>query len=51
MLWGDLKCQMIRVRRGLDQIRAKNMLAQTVPEKMFGTKWNNPVKLNRKRKV
>ena len=37
--------------RELGQVRAKNELAQTIPEKIFGTKWNNPVKWDKRRKV
>ena len=37
--------------RGLGQVRAKNVLAQAILEKVFGTKWDNPVKLGRRRKV
>ena len=51
MLWSYKKCQKIGVGRGLGQVRIKNLLAQTIPDKIFGTKWSNPVKLNRKRKV
>ena len=45
------KCQKIGVGRGLGRVRTKNMLAQTIPDKIFETKWSNPVKLDRKRKV
>ena len=51
MLWSYKKCQKTRFGRGLDRVRPKNMLAQTIPDKIFGTKWNNPVKLDRRRKV
>ena len=50
MLWSYKKCQKIRIGGGLGQVRAKNMLAQIIPDKIFGIKWNNPVKLDRKRK-
>ena len=41
----------IGVGRGLCQVSIKNLLAQIILEKTFGTKWSNPVKLDRKRKV
>ena len=45
------KCQKIGVGRGLGRVRTKNLLAQTIPGKIFGAKWSNPVKLEGKRKV
>ena len=45
------KCQKNGVGKGLGQVRIKNLLAQTIPDKIFGTKWSNPVKLDRRRKV
>ena len=51
MLWSYKKCQNIRVGRKLVQVRVKNVLAQTILDKIFGTKWNNPVKLDRRKKV
>ena len=39
------------VGRGLGRVSIKSLLAQPITEKIFGTKWSNPVKLNRKRKV
>ena len=39
------------VGRGLSRVSIKNLLAQTIPEKMFGTKWSNPVQLDKNRKV
>ena len=51
MLWSYKKYQKIGVERGLGQVRIKNLLAQTIPDKISETKWNNPVKLDRKRKV
>ena len=51
MLWSYKKCQKIGVGRGLGQERIKILLAQTIPDKIFGTKWSNPAKLDRKRKV
>ena len=44
------KCQKTGVGRRLGRVRTKNLLAQTIPDKIFGTKWRNPVKLDRKRK-
>ena len=41
----------IGVGRGVSRIRTKNVLAQTIPDKIFGTKWTNPVKLDKRRKV
>ena len=41
----------IGVTRGLGRVWTKDLLAQTIPDKIFGTKWSNPVKLDRKRKV
>ena len=51
MLWGYKKYQNIGVEGGLGRVRTKYLLAQTIPKKIFGTKWSNPVKLDRKRKV
>ena len=31
------------VGRGLGRVRAKNVLAQIILDKIFGRKWNNPV--------
>ena len=50
MLWSYKKCQEIGVGRGLEQFRTKNLFAQTIPDKIFGTKWSTPVKLNKKKK-
>ena len=38
------------VGRGLNRVRRKNLIAQTIPDKIFGTKWSNPVKLDNKKK-
>ena len=38
MVWSYKKCQKIGVGRGLDQVRIKNLLAQTIPDKILGTK-------------
>ena len=38
------------VGSGLGRVRTKNVLAQTIPDKISGTKWNNPVKLDMRRK-
>ena len=51
MLWFYKKCQKIRVGRGLGQVRNKNLLSQTILDKIFGTEWSNPVKLDRNRKL
>ena len=45
------KCQKIGDGRGLGQITAKNLLALIIPDKLFGTKWIYPVKLDKRRKV
>ena len=39
------------IGRGLGQVRTKNWLAKTIPDKIFETKWRNPIKLERKKKV
>ena len=41
----------IGVGRGLGQVGTKNLLAWTIPDKIFETKWSNPVKLDGNRKV
>ena len=41
----------MEVGRGLGQVRIRSLLAQTIPDKIFKTKWSNPVKMDRKRKV
>ena len=51
MLWSFKKGQEIGVGKGLGRVRTKNLLAQTILDKIFGTKWSKPVKLDRKRKV
>ena len=51
VLWSYKKCQKIGVERGLGRATIKNVLAQTILDKIFGTKWSNPVKLDRERKV
>ena len=51
MLWSYKKCQKIGVERRFGQDTTKHLLAQTILVKIFGTKWGNPVKLERKRKV
>ena len=50
MLWSYKKCQKIGIGKGLGCVKAKNVLVQTIPDKIFGTKWNNPVKPNGRRK-
>ena len=39
------------VGRGLNRVRRKSLIVQTIPDKIFGTKWSNPVKLDNKKKV
>ena len=51
MLWSYEKFQKIRVVRGLGQVRIKTFLVQTIRGKIFGTKFRNPVKLDKKRKI
>ena len=43
MLWSYENCQELGVERGLGQVRIKNCLAQTIPDKIFATKWSNSV--------
>ena len=50
MLWSYKKCQKIGIEKGLGRIGIKHLLAQTIPNKIFGTKWSNPAKLERKTK-
>ena len=47
MLWSHKKYQKAVVRRGLAQVNAKNLLAQTIPDKILETKWSNPKKLEK----
>ena len=51
MYWSHKKAQEIGVGRGLGRVKIKNLFAQTISDKIFGTKWSNPVKLDRKRKA
>ena len=51
MLWSYKPCQETGVGRALGEVSAKNLLAQTIPDKVFGRKWNNPVKPDRRREV
>ena len=51
MLWSYEKCQKIGVGREMGRVRTKNSLAQTIADKIYGTKWINQVKLDIKRKV
>ena len=37
--------------KGTGPNKDKNLLAQTISDKIFETKWSNPVKLDRSRKV
>ena len=41
----------IGVGLGLGRLEIKNLLAQTITNKIFGTKGSNPLKVDRKRKV
>ena len=41
MLWSYRECQKIGVGRGLGRVRTKSLLAQTIPDKIFGTKCSN----------
>ena len=36
--------------KGAGPSKDQNLFAQTIPDKICGTKWSNPVKLDRKRK-
>ena len=41
----------IGVERELGRVTTRNLFAQTISGKIFGTKWSNPVKLDRKTNV
>ena len=51
MLWSSKRCIKAWVGRRQGRDKAKNVLSQAILNKMFGTKWNNPVKPDRRRKV
>ena len=52
MPWSYKKCQKkIGVGRGLSRVRTKNLVVQTILDKILRTKWSNPVKVDTKRKV
>ena len=51
MLWWYAKFQKIRVWGGLRRVKTKILFAQTMLDKIFGTKWRNPVELDRTRTV
>ena len=51
MLRSYKHCQKTGVRKGPGRVSAKNVLAQRMPDKLFQTKWNNPVKPDRRRNV
>ena len=51
MLWSYEKFQKIRVARGLGQVRIKTFLVHTIQGIIFGTKFSNPVKLDKKKKI
>ena len=50
MLWSYKKCQKIGIARELDRVSAKIFFAQTILDKIFGTKWSNPVKTGQEKK-
>ena len=50
MFWSYKKCQKIGDGRALSQVSRKNLLAQTILDKISRTKWSNPVKVDRKKK-
>ena len=50
MFWSYKKCQKIGDGRALSHVRRKNLLAQTILDKISRTKWSNPVKVDRKKK-
>ena len=47
MLWSYKKCQKIGVGRGLGRVGMKYLIPQTIPDKIFGTKWSNPRDVSR----
>ena len=51
MLWWYTKCQKINVWRTVGQVKTKLLFAQTILDKVFGTEWGNPVKLDGTREV
>ena len=51
MLWSQKKMSKKGVARGQGQVTAKNLLPETIPDKLFARKWSNPVKLYRKVQV
>ena len=51
MLWSYERCQKIGVGKRLGREKIKNLLAQRMADKIFGTGWSNPVKLDKKKKV
>ena len=50
MLWSYKKCQKLGVTIGLDRDKTKNLVGQRILGKVFGTKYNNPIKLDKKKK-
>ena len=42
MIWSYKECQKVVVGRGMGRVRTKKLLAQTISDKIFGTKWSNP---------
>ena len=50
-LQGHFKNIYSKVKKIIGLIRKLHNTLPTIPDKIFGTKWNNPVKLDSKRKV
>ena len=46
----NMKCENIKGWRKLNGVITKILFSQTLPGKIFGTKYINPVKLNKTRK-
>ena len=51
MLWSYKKCKKVQVWKRLGRVITKFLLAQTIPDKVFGTKKRNPVNLDKKMKI
>ena len=45
------KVKIYRLSRNLEERKRWLVIVPTIPNKIFGTKWRTPVKLDRKRKV
>ena len=50
ILYSYEKCQKIGFGRGLGQVRVKNALTQTIPDKIFGTKKKKSNKTGQEKK-